>query len=200
MRLAAPLFRVLTPLLSVAIPSSSSLYFVSSVVVPSESSLAPSTSFSAESVSSLMESLRSSSPSMSSVSRESRISVIPKVNVELMLKSVTSASIVNPSGISISRSLSTLLRSRLSESPGRPTPTAMFLCPSESTFPLSIVTFVKLSTGRIIAVTITNGEYISVFFLPTFTLFLALLVYFTSILRCPLLPARSSGLTWTPSR
>ena len=108
--------------------------------------------------------------------------------------------VVNPSGISISRSLSTLLRSRLSERPGRPTPTAMFLCPSESTFPLSIVTFVKLSTGRIIAVTITNGEYISVFFLPTFTSFLALLVYFTSILRCPLLPARSSGLTWTPSR
>ena len=180
---AAPLFSVLTPLCSVPIPSSRSLYFVFSVSTPSESSSAPSTSLAAASVRSSMESLRSSSPSISSVSMESRRSVIPKVKVELMLKSVTSASIVKPSGISMSISLSMLLRSRLSASPGRPTPTAMFLCPSERTLPLSIVTFVKLSTGRIIAVTMTNGEYMSVFFLPTFTLFLALFVYFTSTLR-----------------
>ena len=123
-----------------------------------------------------MESFRSSSPSISSTSRESRISVNAKVNVELIVKSVTSASIVNSSGISRSISSSTLFRSRLSASPGIPTPITIFLWPSERTFPLSIVTFVKLSVGRIIAVAITNGAYISVVFFPTFVLFLTLFV------------------------
>ncbi len=123
-----------------------------------------------ESISSFDGILRSSSPSMSPVSRESRISVIPKVNVELMLKSVNicfhSKSFRN---INIKIFVNTLKVQTVRKARKAQHRLQCFSVRSESTFPLSIVTFVKLSTGRIIAVTITNGEYISVFSCRLFT-------------------------------
>ena len=91
------------------------------------------------------------------------------VREELIEKSVTSASIDTLSGMSISSVLSSLLLSsssveresvssfKLSLRPGIPTPTTIFLLPSEITFPLSMVTLENVSSGSIIAVSITNG-------------------------------------------
>ena len=90
------------------------------------------------------------------------------VREELIEKSVTSASIDTLSGMSISSVLSSLFLSssaersivssfKLSLRPGIPTPTTIFLLPSEITFPLSMVTLENVSSGRIIAVSITNG-------------------------------------------
>ena len=104
-----------------------------------------------------MESFRSSSPSILSKSISLKISVNATVNAELISQSVTSASIVNPSGISTSSAISEDI-SRLSFIPGIPNPTTTFLLPSEITLPLSTVTLEKLSVERIIPVTITNGE------------------------------------------
>ena len=86
----------------------------------------------------------------------SRRSVSATVNVEDIVKSVTSASTQRLSGIVRS---SVLLSSRfkLSFMPGIPNPTTIFLLPSEITFPLSIVTLLNVSFGRIIPVIMTNG-------------------------------------------
>ena len=92
-----------------------------------------------------------------------------------MEQSVTSASMVKPSGMSILSERSSL-KSRLAFRPGTATPTTISLSPSEITFPLSMVTLEKLSEERIIPVTITNGEYTSTSLSSTFTVFLDLFV------------------------
>ena len=103
-------------------------------------------------------------------------SLKPTVNVEDISKSVTSASTSRLSGIVRSSASLISSRFRLSFNPGIPNPTTILLFPSEITFPLSIVTFVKLSFGRIIPVIITKAVYMfsvlpftSTFFLDLFS-------------------------------
>ena len=91
---------------------------------------------------------------------------VATVYVDFISKSVTSAFIVTVSvtlsfillrSISTSSPRSRLSRSRLSERPGIPYAITILFSPSDTTLPLSIVKFLKLSTGSIIPVTITNG-------------------------------------------
>ena len=96
-----------------------------------------------------------------SISISSSRSVRATVKVEDIVKSVTSASISKFSGIVTPLSSASFVvsssRSRLSFSPGIPNPTTILRLPSEITFPLSIVTLLKVSFGRIIPVIMING-------------------------------------------
>ena len=93
-----------------------------------------------------------------------------------------------------------LSRSRSSFSPGIPNPRTIFLLPSLIIFPLSIVTFEKLSPGRIIPVIMTKGVFMVSVLSPTFVCTLVLFVYWILMVSFPLLPARSFGAISFPSR
>ena len=155
------------PFFSSFVPSFRSLEPSASFFAPSAASFEPSFSFWDASLSSSRESSSSSKLSISSMSNSFINSVDAMVTVGPTVASFTSAVIFTLSGISRSSSVSSSFR--LSERPGRPIPSTIFLSPSEITFPLSTWTLLYSSAESIIAVTMAKGVYISASFFPTFT-------------------------------
>ena len=141
-----------------------------------------------------------------SSSESEAFSVAASVTSSVLSSVSAAASVVSSVLSSVSSSSSSReLRSRsssfrLSCRPGTPKPTTISRLPSETTLPLSIVTFEKCSPGRIIPVTSTNGLEISSSFPLIFAVVCVLFVYLTWISRCPLFPFRSSGAISCPSR
>ncbi len=142
-----------------------------------------------------MESSRLSKSWTSLKSNSSIISAEATVIVGPTEASFTSAVMVTLSGISRSSSFSF----RFSESPGKPSPTTIFLSASDMIFPLSISTLVYSSMGSIMDVTMVNGVYISTFSPSISTFSFEWFSYSIWISTLPSFPASSSAFISFPS-